>query len=215
MLNSQETVEVGQVRGSASGRTPMTRAGWPGTIPTTTAPFSPAPYRSTLNGASIYIEAKTQARFIQDRGRHAAQGRHPSRDIAQGAGRPVQLSRAVLEHADGLFEEPEGGEGIPALDHLEADLSRSGSTSQQGYSVGATTDWEKSHGLGGGPGHAALHGSPRAAAASPAMPGRPDAMRPRRSPSTSSSICTRRRSRACRPRSRSSGRMSELVKIYG
>ena len=36
----------------------MTRAGWPGTIRATIAPFCPAPMSSTLNGASIYLEAR-------------------------------------------------------------------------------------------------------------------------------------------------------------
>ena len=40
----------------------------------------------------------------------------------QGAGRPVQPARAVHRHADGLLEEPEGGQGLPALVPHRADL---------------------------------------------------------------------------------------------
>ena len=63
--------------------------------------------------------------------------------LPKGPRRPVRLSSADDQHAHGLFEEPEGGEGFPALDHLEGGLSSRWFNSQQGYSVGATTIWEK------------------------------------------------------------------------
>ena len=43
---------------SRCGRRPWTKAGWPGTTPTTTAPSCPQTISATNNGASIYIEAK-------------------------------------------------------------------------------------------------------------------------------------------------------------
>ena len=70
---------------------------------------------ATNNGASIYIEVEAEARFIQDRRRQAAAGRHLPFGAAQRASRPVQLARAVRRHGHGLWQEPEDGEGFPAL----------------------------------------------------------------------------------------------------
>ena len=70
------------------GRRLSTRAASPGTIRATTAPSCPARSRSTLNGASIYIEIDAQARPVQDRRRaRPLNDRHPARAAAQGAGR--------------------------------------------------------------------------------------------------------------------------------
>src|SRR5208282_5408182 len=56
-----------------------------------------------------------QARELPERDREAAQGRHVPRAPSQRSWRPVQLSRAVLEHRAGLYEESEGGERFSAL----------------------------------------------------------------------------------------------------
>ena len=47
-----------------------------------------------------------------------------------------------------LFEEPEGGEGLPALDRTRRRCSSEWFTSQQGFSVGPTKDLGEPPGVG-------------------------------------------------------------------
>ncbi len=75
---------------------------------------------ATNNGASIYIEAKKKPdSYLTESGK-------PMKDdilhagIPAGAGRSVQPARPVHRHADAIFEEPEAGQGIYALDPLKA-----------------------------------------------------------------------------------------------
>ena len=77
---------------------------------------------STSNGASIYLLGAQQARHVSDRkGRPDLQG-HVPRSSPQGAGRTVQLSRAVLEYRPGLHAKSKGGEGFSALVSIEGHL---------------------------------------------------------------------------------------------
>src|SRR5439155_4561729 len=67
---------------------------------------------------------QAQARLVPDRAGQADQGRHLPYKTAEGSRRPVHLPDAVHQHGDGLFEEPEGGQGLPTVGQLEADLRR-------------------------------------------------------------------------------------------
>ena len=160
---------------------------------------------STSNGASIYLlgEAKPdtyqteKGKPIKDDIFHAAAAERP--------GRSVQLSRAVLESGPGLRQEPEGGEGLPALVPLEGCLRElvhlaAGLLGRRHQDVGETTSCGKTI-------RSWRRSAPRPkAAGSPAMPARPAARRPRRSANTSSSICTPRRCKAWRRKKPSNGR---------
>src|SRR5262249_10053764 len=57
-----------------------------------------------------------QSRSVQDREGRSAQQGYPARAAAQGAGGAVRPAYVFLAYADGLFEEPGGGEGIPQMD---------------------------------------------------------------------------------------------------
>ena len=79
---------------------------------------------ATNNGASIYIEAKKKPdSYLTENGK-------PMKDDILHAGIPgrprrsVQPARPVHRHADELFEEPEAGQGLHALDPLEAGVRR-------------------------------------------------------------------------------------------
>ena len=56
-----------------------------------------------------------QARPVQDREGRADEVRHPARAPAQGACRPVRLASLPVHDGDGLFEEPEAGDGVPEV----------------------------------------------------------------------------------------------------
>ena len=70
---------------------------------------------ATLNGASIYIEALAQARPVQDREGRAVEDRHPARAPAQGTCRAIRSASIPVHDGDGLFEEPEAGDGVPEV----------------------------------------------------------------------------------------------------
>ena len=161
-----------------SGRMPTTRAGLPGTTPTTTAPSSSGTICATSNAASIYIEACARP-TVPDREGRAAQGRHPARALSR-RGRPARqpAASAAVPHADGLFEEPEGREGLPALGAARKPVYEKWFMSQKGFSIGATRvvqarDVER------GPGHAAVPRRASARRGCPAGRGRRAARRPR------------------------------------
>ena len=63
-----------------------------------------------------------QARPVQDREGRGPQYRHPARAAAQGAGRAVRHAHLRLAPDAELLEEPEGGEGLPALDAHAGEL---------------------------------------------------------------------------------------------
>ena len=56
-----------------------------------------------------------QARPVQDRQGRAVEDRHPARAPAQGACRPVRSASLPVHDGDGLFEEPEAGDGVPEV----------------------------------------------------------------------------------------------------
>jgi hypothetical protein len=118
-----------------------------------------------------------EARHLQDREGRADVAGHPARPYPQGAGWPVQPSGPVHRHADGLFEEPEGGQGLPALDPLQADL-RPVVTSQQGY-TSAPPRTGRSTRCGTSIRAEAVQGPAGVTAGWRAMPGRPTASPPR------------------------------------
>ena len=96
---------------------------------------------STHNGASIYLLARSKPDTYMTETDKPMKDDYLPCAAAEGSGRPVQLSRAVLEPGPELRQEPEGRQGLPALVPLQRDL-RAWFTSQQGFSVGATKMWE-------------------------------------------------------------------------
>ena len=77
---------------------------------------------STSNGASIYLLARSKPdTYMTETGKPLKDDMLPLA-AAQRPGRPVQLSRAVLEPRPDLRQEPEGGEGLPALVPLQGGL---------------------------------------------------------------------------------------------
>ena len=99
---------------------------------------------STSNGASIYLLARSKPdTYLSEKGTPIYKDMFHA-PAAQGSGRPVQLSRAVLEHRSGLYAEPEGGEGFSALVPIEGHLRAvvhlaAGFLGRQHQGVGATT----------------------------------------------------------------------------
>ena len=71
--------------------------------------------------------SQEEARHLQDREGHADVAGHPARPHPQGTRRPVQPARPVHRHGDGLLQEPEGGQGLPALDPHASRSTTSGS----------------------------------------------------------------------------------------
>ena len=82
-----------------------------------------------------------QARQLHVRNRQAAQGRLLPCAAAQGSGRPVQLSRAVLEPYPELWPNQKAAEDFLRWFHSK-DVYDTWFTSQQGFSVGTTKMWE-------------------------------------------------------------------------
>ena len=77
---------------------------------------------ATLNGASIYLLAKSKPdTFLDEKGKPMFEDMAHS-PLPKGPRRPVRLSPANDQHAHGIFEEPESGEGFPPLDHLAGRL---------------------------------------------------------------------------------------------
>ena len=121
---------------------------------------------STLNGASIYIEAKRKPELLLYRERRAALAGHSARRAAQGSGRAILLSAADDQHADGLFQAAEGCQGLPRLDHLKAGLSglvqfAAGLFGRRNHGVGGRSDLEKRSGHGAVPPGRPLRTIPR------------------------------------------------------
>ena len=159
---------------------------------------------STLNGASIYIEIDAQARPVQDREGRGPQHRHPARAAAQGAGRAVRHAHLRVAPDAELLEEPEGGEGLPALDAHAGELREvvqlpEGLRHRPDGRVGEEQD------VGGEPRHAAVQGRGQARRAARLARGCRTRRPPRCCRNTSSPTCTPRRSRAAPPRRRSPG----------
>ena len=117
---------VGQVRGRLLEGVLRRRRPRLGRLPTTTAPScrarsarpTTAP-RSTSNRSA----SPTPTR----RRRQADEGRHLPHAAAEGPGRPVHLPDADDQHADEVFEEPEAGQGVPALGRAQSRYSANGS----------------------------------------------------------------------------------------
>ncbi len=162
---------------------------------------------STENGASIYLLAKRKFEdYLTETGKPLKDDilSHPA---AGGGRRPVQLSRAVHQHGDGLFEEPQGGDGFSALDPYEGGLRPL--VRLAGRFLGRRDqDLGEPPAMAERPGHAALPHRGVQRPRSPAMPGRPTGPRPKRYRNTSSSICIPKPCRACRQRMPSNGRMA-------
>ena len=74
-----------------------------------------------------------QARAIPHRKGHAAQGRHPARALSEGPGRRRGPASAADPHADGLFEEPEGRQGLLALGAARVRCSSDGSSRKRAF----------------------------------------------------------------------------------
>ena len=88
---------------------------------------------ATLNGASIYLLAKSKPdTYLDEKGKPMFPG-HGAFAPAQGPRRAVRLSSADDQHADGVFEEPEGGERFSPLDHLEGRSIGSGSARSRAF----------------------------------------------------------------------------------
>ena len=83
-----------------------------------------------------------QARAVPHRKGHAAQGRHPARALSEGPGRRAPPASAADPHADGLFEEPEGRQGFPALGDSRKVFEK-WFVSQKGFSIPAAREWSK------------------------------------------------------------------------
>ena len=77
---------------------------------------------STSNAASIYIEALRKPDQYRTEKGAGPQGRHPARALSEGPRRRSAAASAADPHADGLFEEPEGRQGLPALGELAQGL---------------------------------------------------------------------------------------------
>ena len=80
-----------------------------------------------------------QPRQVHHREGRAAEDRHPALAAAQGPGRPVRHAHLLLAcHAE-LFEEPEGGEGIPEVDPYQGRSTSKWFISQKGFATPPTT----------------------------------------------------------------------------
>ena len=121
-LNSKETVE--SVKFAVALLEGLLRRGRArlGRFSSNNRAFLSGTISATNNGASIYLEAKKKPdSYLTEKGT-------PMKDdilhapLPKRRRRAVQPARPVHQHADGLFEEPEGGQGFPALDPLEAGL---------------------------------------------------------------------------------------------
>ncbi len=158
-INSKETIEsVKYMTALLEGRA-STRAASPGTTRTTTAPSCPARSAATLNGASIYIESlRKPDQYKTDNGKqlktdilHAPLPKGP-------AGSSLSTPSTRM-HAD-LFEEPEGGQGLPAVDAHQGEV-REVVRVAAGLRHAADRRVGKAQGVGGGSGDAAVQGRRR------------------------------------------------------
>ena len=177
VLNSKETVESIKFA-VALWKETMDEGGLAWDDTNNNRAFLSQTVSATNNGASIYIEAKKKPDTYK-----TEKGTPMWQDIlhaahSQGAGRPVQLAGPVHRHADGLLEEPEGGQGLPALDPLQAGL-------RPVVRLAAGLHLRRHQGVGEARGVGRRSGAeavPRPAVDSagwPATPGRPTARPPR------------------------------------
>ena len=70
---------------------------------------------ATNNGASIYLEAKKKPDIYKTEDGKPLKDDVFHTPLPKGTGRSVQLARAVRRHGHGLWQKPEGREGLPAL----------------------------------------------------------------------------------------------------
>ena len=141
MLNSKETVESIKFA-AALWKEPWTKAGLPGTTPTTTAPSCRGTISATNNGASIYIEAKKKPDTYQtEKGTPMWQDIRHAR-IPKGAGRPVQLPGPLTDMLMGYSKNQKAAKDFLRWIHSKP-VYDEWFTSQQGYTCGATKEWEK------------------------------------------------------------------------
>ena len=126
-----------------SGRTAATRAGWPGTTPTTTAPSSPA---SISRHAERRLDLhRRQAPAGEDQGR---QGRadvhgHPARAAARGPGRASSASicrsrTRVMKYS----KNQKLGQGLPEVAPQPRPTTEVVRDRRRASRVGATKKWE-------------------------------------------------------------------------
>ena len=141
MLNSKETVKSIKFA-VALWKETMDEGGLAWDDTNNNRAFLSRTISATNNGASIYIEAKTKpdtyrtekdTPMAQDIG-HAA--------IPKGAGGQFVYIGTADRPADGLFQEPEAGQGFPALDRIPSRCSTSGSPRSRATACGATKMWE-------------------------------------------------------------------------
>ena len=123
VLNSKETVELIKFA-VALWKETMDEGGLAWDDTNNNRAFLSQTISATNNGASIYIEAKKQARHLQDREGHADGAGHPARRAFRGAPAASSSIRSADRPADGLFQEPEAGQGLPALDAFQAGVRR-------------------------------------------------------------------------------------------
>ena len=154
-----------------------------------------------------------QGRHLPDRGRQAAKDDIFHAPLPKGPGGQFSYHVPFSNIVPAYTQEPEGGEGLPALVPRRKTSTSNGSPRSRAFRSAPprcgsrtrcgrkTRSWRRS-------------APPRRAAALPAMPGPPAGPPPRSSPNSSSSTCTPRPSRACPPRTRSNAAHAELVKIY-
>ena len=198
VLNSKETVESVKFA-VALWKETMDEGGLSWDDTNNNRAFLSGTISATNNGASIYIEAKKKPDAYQtEKGDADVQGRHPARQHPRRRRRHVQRAWAVHQLADEVFEEPGRGQEIPRLGPLQAGF-------RGVVHVAAGLHRRRHQGLRGRPGVERRSGAgavqedpdhrPAGRICRPAEPeGRRGA-----APSTSSSTCTRRRSRAWIP----------------
>ena len=141
MLNSKETVESIKYA-VALWKETMDEGGLAWDDTNNNRAFLSQTISATNNGASIYIEAKKQARHLQDREGHADVAGHPARPHPQGAGRPVQLPGLFTDMLMGYSKNQKAAKDFLRWTHSKPVYDQ-WFISQQGYTCGATKDWEK------------------------------------------------------------------------
>ena len=155
-----------------------------------------------------------EARLLPDREGHADEGRHPSRRHSRRRRRPVQPAGPANPPGDEVLEEPGRGQEVPPLGIVEGNLREvvhlaAGLYLRRDQGVGGPSGVERR------PGPRPVQEDPGHRAPDRAMPENRTRKQPRCRPSTSSSTCTRRRSRAWRAEESVKAAHDELVKIYG
>ena len=117
------TVDSVEVRRWPSGRSAYDEGGLAWDDSSNNRAFLAGTISATLNGASIYLVAKRKPdNYLPKRASRCSRTclHAPLPKGAAGQfGYHLPMSNMLME----LFEEPESGEGVPALDHLEGGLS--------------------------------------------------------------------------------------------